>query len=205
VLAETLGYTMWWASPAGMFAWVVLIWVLARLLGLAVRSSRVRRGGGLPGGGAVRGALVAAGTAAAIAAGATVALAEGRDYHLGEYRSIHAISAGLDRNLPPGATVKLLGLLGEGTFRLKMAARFALRTHGVRPLSPGIDVRLGSWYDLDHRRYRCTVYIEEGHRRPDPRAFAVARSIYGDGSAGQPVSAWVSPAGCRLRSARPRR
>src|SRR6202043_3112319 len=26
VLAETLGYTMWWGSPAGMFVWVMIGW-----------------------------------------------------------------------------------------------------------------------------------------------------------------------------------
>jgi hypothetical protein len=92
--------------------------------------------------------------------------------------------------------VRLLGFLGNGTFRFKQAARFAMVRRGIRPLSPGIDVRLGTWYDVDHRRYDCTVYVEDRARRPAGAAVVVARTRFDDGTGSYPVSVWVAPAGC---------
>jgi len=121
-----------------------------------------------------------------------VAAAQRPDEHLHEYRPLGAMSAALERGVPGGRTVLLLGSLGNSTFRFKMAARFALVRRGIRPLSPGTDTRLGSWYQLDHHRYDCTVYVEDGGAMPDARAAMIA----GVSDAGHPVSVWVSPAGC---------
>ena len=41
-LQATLGYTLWWASPAGMFAWLVLGWSAAVLLGRRLALPRLR-------------------------------------------------------------------------------------------------------------------------------------------------------------------
>jgi hypothetical protein len=67
---------------------------------------------------------------------------------------------------------------------------------GIRPLSPGIDVRLGSWYDLDHHRYDCAVYVKDGVSSPARLARQVARFKFEDGTGSYPVTVWVSPAGC---------
>ena len=74
-----------------------------------------------------------------------------------------------------------------------MAARFALVRRGIRPLSPGTDTRLGSWYELDHHRYDCTVYVEDGRASPARGAVRLASFVY---AAVHPLSVWVSPAGC---------
>jgi hypothetical protein len=185
VLAETLGYTLWWGSPAGMFVWVVIAWSSVAMLS-ELRLPRVR----LPAFAAAAGAVAVAGIAAA------VAVAERSDYHVPEYGPVAKMYAGLGRGVPAQRTVLLLGYLGNRTFRFKMAARFALIRHGIRPLSPGIDVRLGTWYDLDHRRYDCTVYVRDGTSRPAPRATRVARFNFEDGTGSYPVSVWVSPTRC---------
>jgi hypothetical protein len=185
VLAETLGYTLWWASPAGMFVWLALLWGGASLLPVAVRRA------------ALAPALAAA--AVALVAGSTaVALAERADYHQPEYAPLAKLYSALGRGVPGRSTVNLIGGLGTHTFRFKMAARFALVRRGVRPLSPGTDVRLGSWYELDHRAYRCTVYVEDGSRSPQRGATRIAAFAF---EAAFPVSVWVAPAGCPPRAA----
>jgi hypothetical protein len=77
-----------------------------------------------------------------------------------------------------------------------MAARYAMVRRAIRPLSPGIDVRLGSWYDLDHHRYDCVVYVKDGIKSPAHLAREAARFNFEDGTGSYPVTVWVSPAGC---------
>jgi hypothetical protein len=202
LFSSTLGYTMWWGSPAGMFVWVMLGFSAAVMLGarftsrLRVRSlSRPR----LP---AVASTV---GVGAAALAGAAVATGQQPDYHLPEYRPLGAMFAGLNRDVPKGRTVRLIGSLGDETFRFKMAARFALVRRGIRPLSPGTDTRLGSWYELHRHRYDCTVYLNDGNRSPARGAAVIARLTFNDSTGSYPISVWVSRAGCpRSGSTNPR-
>jgi hypothetical protein len=182
LLAATLGYTMWLGSPVGMFVWVVLAWPSAAMLARQVLPRRLNP------------ALAsAAGIGVVALAAATVVANERPDEHLLEYQPLGTVYAGLDRGIPSGRTVRLIGSLGNETFRFKMAARYAMVRRRIRPLSPGTDTRLGSWYELDHHRYDCTVYVEDGNATPDRRAVSIANVIY---SRSYPVSVWVSPAGC---------
>jgi hypothetical protein len=71
---------------------------------------------------------------------------------------------------------------------------------GIRPLSPGTDTRLGSWYELRRRHYDCTVYVEDGRNRPSRLAVSVADFLY---ERTHPLSVWVLPVGCS-RAARVR-
>jgi hypothetical protein len=193
VLAETLGYTMWSGSPAGMFVWIIAAWGTAAVLAeLALPGIR------LPALASVAGVLAVAGAATA------VGLAERPDYHRPEYRPLAAVYAGLKRGVPSGRTVLLIGSLGNRTFRFKMAARFALVRRDIRPLSPGKDVRLGSWYEQDHRRYDCVVYVRDGTAKPASRASLLASVSFNDGTGGYPVSVWSAPAGCPAGGRSPR-
>lgn len=193
LLAATLGYTMWSGSPIGMFVWVMLAWATAKMLAGLVRplAGRVSP--------ALASALAVGGLAGAAVA---VGLGERPDEHLQEYRPLGSVVDALDRGIPRGRTVQLIGMLGDATFRFKMSARYALVEQGVRPISPGTDTRVGSWYELDHHAYDCTVYIEDGTRRPSPtkptearsaRAALLASVVY---AGSHTVSAWVAPAGC---------
>ncbi|MDQ6810752.1 MAG: hypothetical protein M3Z95_02485 [Actinomycetota bacterium] len=181
-LAATLGYTMWWGSPAGMFVWVILAWIPAAMLAARPLVHRIAPA-----------FLAAGGIGAATLAGAVVAAAERTDEHLQEYRPLGAMFASLNRSVPGGRTVLLIGSLGNATFRFKMAARFALVRRGIHPVSPGTDARLGSWYELDHHRYDCTVYVQDGHAAPRRGAVALLGFTYGRR---YPVSVWISPRGC---------
>ena len=189
LLSATLGYTMWWGSPAGMFVWVMLGWSLTAMLADRVPSRRR-----VPALASAAG--IAIGVGAVAVAGAAVAVAERPDYHLPEYRPLGVMFAALRRSVPAGRTVLLIGSLGDETFRFKMAARFALVRRGIRPLSPGTDTRLGSWYELRHRRYDCTVYVDDGVASPARRAAVAARLMFRDSTGSHPMSVWVSPAGC---------
>jgi hypothetical protein len=183
LLSATLGYTMWLGSPAGMFVWVMLLWAPVAIL--AARKALPRR---------LTPTLASvAGIGAVALAGVGVAAAERPDEHLAEYRPLGTVFASLDRRIPSGRTVVLLGSLGNATFRFKMAARFAMVRRGIRPLSPGADTRLGSWYELDHHRYDCTVYVKDGKAAPIPAAALIASVTY---KGSYPVSVWMSPGGC---------
>jgi hypothetical protein len=201
-LAETLGYTMWWGSPAGAFAWIAVAWgaalasaaaapALAASLRLRLPRPSPRLAPALVG----AGALVVAGAAAAIAG------AQGADYHRPEYAPVKALRAALARDVPRGRTVQLQARLGGQTFRFKMAARYALVTRGVRPLSPGIDTRLGSWYELDHHRYDCSLYIDDGASAPVAGSRAIAHLDYDYGAGPNRVTVWMTPYPCRASPA----
>jgi hypothetical protein len=204
LLGGTLAYTLWWGSPAGMFVWLMLGWSLVRALGQLVRASGNRviafpRPGGRAS--AIGVGAVAIGVGAVAIVAAAVSIAERPDYHLPEYRPLGGVYAALDRAIPAGRTVRLPGGLGNTTFRFKMAARFALVRRGIRPLSPGGNVRLGTWYELRRRPYDCTVYVKDGSASPAPRAEQLARVVFRGPARNYPVTVWVSPAGCPRRAA----
>src|SRR5581483_3256873 len=159
LLSATLGYTMWWGSPAGMFVWLVAGWGAVVLVRAPLQRSRASGATPLrplaqP---AVRASLALAGAGAVAAAAVAVAAGERSDEHLQEYPALSRMVAALDRSVPAHRTVLLVGALGENTFRFKMAARLALVERGIRPLSPGTDTRVGSWYELDHHHYDCGI------------------------------------------------
>jgi hypothetical protein len=197
LLSATLGYTMWWGSPAGMFVWLIVGWcavvlaqpALERLRARGRLPSQLAPGGSLAAGGPL--ALAGLGVVAVAALG--VAAGEHADEHLQEYPALSRMVASLDRNVPAHRTVLLLGALGNSTFRFKMAARLALVERGIRPLSPGTDTRVGSWYELDHRRYDCAVYVDDGHASPNAAAVRLAAVTY---ARRYPLSVWLAPAGC---------
>jgi len=184
LLSATLGYTLWFGSPAGMFVWVMLAWAPVSLLAEAASVRRPRVSATLASGVAV-GAVALAGVA--------VGLTERPDEHLSEYRPLATMLGRLDRAVPSGRTVLLLGYLGAATFRFKMAARYSLVSHGVRPVSPGTDTRAGSWYQLDHVRYDCTVYVSDGAGPPSRSSTLLTTVLY---ARRYPVSVWLAPAGC---------
>jgi hypothetical protein len=185
LLASTLGYTLWWGSPAGMFVWVILGWSVATTL--AERGpSRLR----------APAFASAIGIGALAATGTAVVAAESQDYHLWEYRPLDAMFAGLDKGIPAGRTVLLVGSLGNTTFRFKQAARFALVRRGIRPLSRGASFRLGAWYEPDHHHYDCIVYVNDGIATPARHAVVVTRVSFSDSTGGHAVTVWVSRARC---------
>jgi hypothetical protein len=180
-LEATLGYTLWWASPAGMFAWLVLGWSAVVLLRsrLALPALRLRR------------LAPAFGVAAALAVGAAVGAAEKADDHASMYRAIRTTANRLRAALPRGSVVSLEGSPGL-TSVVRVALRYDLRLAGVRAALPGTDSRWGPWYRLDGRRYGYWIYLTDESEATVFRGRVVAnvRFTYGPTAYGIATTVW---------------
>lgn len=188
VLAATVGYTLWWGSQCGMWAWLVLAWGGSLVLAALVRARRSR-----PRTPSVRAAAVAsaAGLAAATLAGTAAAATEAPDQHVALYRPIAAIGARLDAVIPRGPAVRLDGRLDVATQPFKPAVRFALARRGIRVLSRKAAPRNGAWYELDHHAYGARITLTDRPRRP-PRAALLIRRDFIEAGAAHSVFVWLS-------------
>jgi hypothetical protein len=208
LLAETLGYTMWWGSELGLWVWLILAWALwLGLVGLSrlalaplLRRARARR---MAPPVRVRLAAIAlaslASLGAVVAVGGAVAATAKPDSHQYEYRPIRAVAAGIERVIPPGQTIAYdLGALDVGTQPMEPAIRFFLVRHGDRPLANGSFPRLGSYYERYERAVQWTVYLTDG-TRPHPNMTLAARVRFSDPWGREVFSAWVSRARPRRR------
>ncbi len=174
-VADSLGYTMWWGSQAGMWVWLMLALTGMRLLRRGLRAAS-----GTPTGveGRVRprhASLAAvAGAIAVLGAGAAVALAEGPDQDQGNYAPIGLVNARLGAVLRGSArTVVTVGSSGPRGFDFRAAADFALRRDGLRVLDPAAAVRLTPAYELHAAPYQAVVRFERQRARAKGRVIAV--------------------------------
>jgi hypothetical protein len=201
LLAETLGYTMWWGSELGFWVWLILAWALwlglVGLLRLALapllRGARPRRMA-LPSRVRLAAIVVAslASLGAVVAVGGAVAATAKPDSHQYEYRPIRAVAAGIERLIPPRQTIAYdLGALDTGTQPMEPAIRFFLVRHGDRPLANGSFPRLGSYYERYDRPVQWTVYLTDG-TRAHPHMTLAARVRFSDPWGREVFSAWVS-------------
>ncbi|HYB23277.1 MAG TPA: hypothetical protein VED41_05735 [Solirubrobacteraceae bacterium] len=200
LLAETLGYTMWWGSELGLWVWLILAWALwlgltalARTAARGVRRrlptsssgwlSRLRLG-------TVTIASLA-GIAGVAAVGNAVAATAKSDSHVYDYQPIHQIAAGIERLLPAGVNVDYgLGALSLTTQPMEPAIRFLLVRHGDRPMAEGSFPRLGSYYELYDRPVQWKVYLTDSVR--PQRHMTLAARVRFVGPWGRAVlSAWV--------------
>lgn len=195
VMSATLGYTMWWGSQVGMWTWLTLAW--SAWLALMWAARKLPRGAlRVP-----RAATAAASVAAALlGVGATAIVArasaatESPDEHVALYRPIASLVARLDRRIPPGRTVLLEGRLDVSPMPVKPALRYFLVRHGDRVLGPDSYLRLGWWYELDHRPYDASVYVADRTKRPASHLRLVGKAAYTDGWGPHVVTVWIGPA-----------
>jgi hypothetical protein len=200
MLAETLGYTMWWGSELGLWVWLVLAWALWLGLLWLTRPALAALRGRVPADrrallarlclvGVALASLVSLGVVAAV--GAAVARDAKPDSHVYEYRPIRQIAAGVERVIPPHQTLEYnLGPLDLGTQPMEPAIRFFLVRHGDRPLAEGSYPRLGTYYELYKRPYQWVLYLTDGTRAP--RRMTLAARVHFRGPWGKETfSAWV--------------
>jgi hypothetical protein len=164
ILMQSLGYTLWWASPAGMFAWLVIGLAGARLV-VGPAGTRLGRRCLPP----LRPAPLAwaAAACATLAVGAAVAAVERPDQDRPEYAPIRTVVARLASALPPAdRTIRVAGSPSFTAFDFKGAIVYALRRRGLRPLSLHGTLRLGRRYEARGRGYDGTVYVWDGPPRP---------------------------------------
>ncbi len=202
LLAETLGYTMWWGSELGLWVWLILAWALwlgvAGLTRLALTALRGRRSGrrALP----ARARIVASALAsllclgAAVAVGSAVARTARPDSHAYEYRPIRALAAGIERLVPREEAIDYrLGALDLGTQPMEPAIRFLLVRHADRVLADGSYPRLGSYYELGDRPTQWIVLLRDGVRA-QPHMRLAGRVRFSDQWGEEVLSAWVARA-----------
>jgi hypothetical protein len=209
LLAETLGYTMWWGSELGLWVWLVLAWGLwlgaAALLRVvrAAMSERLRVPAGAARGAVAAMALVGIGGIAW--AGAAAAGVVQPDSHVYDYRPIAAIAAGIERVVPAHVTVGYgFGDLDTTTQPMEPAIRFLLVRHGDRPLAQGSLPRLGSYYEPYRRPVQWKVYLS-GSPRPVRNMRLVARVRFAGPWGSEQLSAWSGRIRPRVNSARAQR
>ncbi len=210
VLSATLGYTMWWGTQAGMWVWLMLFlsawrgvrWLLRRdpLRSALRRAAGPRTGRALPSAVGAGACLLA--LAGIAGAGTAVAGTEKPDEHRSLYRPTAFLATRLERAVPSGTSIELLGNLNIATMPIKPALRYYLVKHGVRPMARGSNLRLGNWYELYNRPYSYVVNVDDGVRRPEPSARLLARVHFTDGFGHQVVSLWIAPHVSPLRSRR---
>ena len=199
LLAETLGYTMWWGSELGLWVWLILAWAAwlglvalsrpaLRALGRRLQARRVPLAH-------VRLAAIAIASLVSLGAvamvGATVATTASPDSHVYDYRPTRALAAGIERLIGPAQTIAYhLGPLDLGTQPIEPAIRFLLVRHGDRPLANGSFPRLGSYYQQYDRPVQWIVYLTDGTRRQ--RGMTLAARVRFDSPWGQEtLSAWA--------------
>jgi hypothetical protein len=200
LLAETLGYTMWWGSELGFWVWLILAWALwLGLLGLARPALRALRrrlcahGRALPSRMRLVAVMLAslASLGGVVAVGSAVAATAKPDSHVYEYQPIRAVAAGIERLIPPGQAIEYrFGPLDVGTQPMEPAIRFLLVRHGDRVLANGSFPRLGSYYELYNRPVQWTVYLVDD-TRPQRYMTLAARVHFTDVWGKEVLSAWV--------------
>ena len=225
LLAETLGYTLWWGSELGLWVYLVLFWALWLAFAWTVRAvlSRTSIASWLREwsigwrGAAAIAPMAVAGLVGLAFVGAAVASEEQPDSHVYEYRSITAMARALGRVLPAGEGVDYrFGALDLGTQPMEPGLRFLLVRHGDRVMAPGSFPRLGSYYVLAGHPYQWVVYITDG-TRPEPNMRLASRvsfrspwgrEVLSAGSAGwnptsQVINVAVAAAGATRARPRP--
>jgi hypothetical protein len=179
-LMSTLGYSLWWGSPAGMAVWLIGGWALASLIAAASRPAlrrpaRPRRLPALAPAASVLGLVAAAGAAGAAAA------EQQPDQHHSMYRPISRLVPPIERAVPKGTALWLDGSAGFTTV-LRAGVRYQLRQDGIRAFALNASHRLGGWYDLDHHRYDYKVYIQDNDKFPVKLGRVVAHVRWIDGT-----------------------
>jgi len=201
ILGGTLAYTLWTASIAGAFVWLIAAWSAAVLAAAALRAARH----GAPLLRAWRLALKAAVLGAAGVALAFAGLArEQRDEHRFEFAAIERLNVGLAA-IPRGSVVNLAARLDGIVTPLRPELTYALRRHGVRALGTGAYLRLGHFYELGGRRVDYVLWLYDRAPPPLPGGRVIATAPLLAGGRQRTLGLLLAPAPHRAGRARSRR
>jgi hypothetical protein len=154
LLPFTLGYTLWWGSPAGMFAWLALGWSIATLApGIRVRLAALPR----------YGRLAPAALGAAFAIVTLVRAGAGEDVIKPHYAPVKALAARVRAELQPGRTVLVSAGSMSGfdpLFDFETGLIYDLRRDGTRVLTDTLGTSLGRYYDAKRHRYDTVLRLD---------------------------------------------
>ena len=147
LLGLSIGYTLWWGSPSGMFVWLVLAWSAGMLW-----PRRVPRP-------ALAGA---AALAVSVAAVWLVRAGAGENLQQPTYEPMRTIAGRLERAVPPHTSVLVESTHREANFNAEFdfetGSAYVLRRNGVDVLSRR-GKAFGSSYDLDGHRPDATLRV----------------------------------------------
>jgi hypothetical protein len=140
LLGLSIGYTLWWGSPGGIFVWLVLAWSAAVLW--PRRLGRPLLAG-------------AAALAVAVAVVWMVRAGAGENLQRPTYSPMRTIVSRLEAAVPPGTSVLVESTHRTSNFNtefdFEMGSAYVLRRHGADVLSRNWK-GIGSSYDLDGHR-----------------------------------------------------
>ena len=179
LLGLVLGYTLWWASVAGMFVYVALGWAATQLLSMP----RVERRVALP-------ALAVAGAVAAVVMLASAGA--GEDTLEPTYKAAREVSERAERAVPRDSSVIVSASTAESAYQseydVDMAAAYALRRHGAKVLHRATDL-LGERYSPRGKRVDAELRIAPAGSPPPRGAREIARVRAGVPP--RPIVAWL--------------
>ena len=145
-LVSSLGYTLWWGSPAGMWVWLMLAYSA-----LALLPHRPVGPFALP-----AGAVAAIGVAVAIVASARA------DQDLARYHEVSSVIDRVDAVPIRAKTVRVEGSPAYlfTNFDFKAAIIYSLRRRGIHVVSSGAAPRLGSSYEPRSGSYQAEILVD---------------------------------------------
>jgi hypothetical protein len=159
LLFLTLGYTTWWGSVAGMWAWLVLVWGVL-VLAPAGRVRRLRQAVRAP---ARPRALAATALAGLALAALLVSAAQHVDLNRAEYRPLGMLTARLVRALPTDGTVDIeRSTQGFATYDIETGLLYQLRRRGRRVVSADLAQLLGTRYRAAGARPTVRLVVVAG-------------------------------------------
>jgi hypothetical protein len=162
-LLVVISYTIWWASPAGMFAWLTVGFGWAALALGAERLSALR----------AQAIPAAAGLVAVLAIGAVVAVGENRNRLEPLFAPASAIGDRVRAVTSPGDTVLITGDSNELATDLQSAVAYAMCGSGLRFVVsslPGIGTR----YDPGKHPHTSVMTVTV---HPPPGIRVIAREV----------------------------
>jgi hypothetical protein len=181
MLFAVVTYTLWWASPAGMFSWLVLGFGAVALLGRSHRLGMVlRRARSESAKPHLRSAPVFAASVVGIAAiGGVVAAGRKPDRLENAFDPAHAIVDGVRAQTGRGGTVLITGPQSEIVTDLKGAIAYGLRSSGIRFVAsdpPGIGTR----YDPARRSHEHVLEVIDQSSGGRIEGRVIARAVLVD-------------------------
>jgi hypothetical protein len=149
---QSVTYSLYWASPAGMAAWLLLGWGAAVSLAARRDRGRAREAPRPPGG--LRAAAPALALACTALAGLAVGLAADRDEDRAKYDPLRATTARLHERLGGAGRVAVEASDTDPAFDFATATVYRLRREGAPVASRQLSHLLGSRYDEPGRPLR---------------------------------------------------
>jgi hypothetical protein len=177
-LFAVVSYTLWWASPAGMFSWLVLAYGAVVLLPRGRLPARMR----VP---VRRHAALVAGVAAVVVIGAIAAAAGKHDRLENAFRPARAIVDSARHAAPSSGTVMIGGSASEVATDLQGGVALGLRRSGV-PFVVSTLPGIGTRYDPARHPHDHVMAVIERPPAGQATAQVIARALLDDVPADAP-------------------